>query len=58
MKVDADHDEIEMSFMWVNSDDELEEHEREGSPVVWITDTHKLEEQTADTNYNTERTRE
>lgn len=44
MKVDADHDEIEMSFMWVNSDDELEEHEREGSPVVWITDTHKLEE--------------
>lgn len=44
MKVDADNDEIEMSFMWVNSDDELEDNEREGSPVVWITESHKLEE--------------
>lgn len=56
MKVEHDHnDEIEVSFMRINSDDELEEHERDGSPVVWITDTHKLEDETNDTNYNTER---
>jgi hypothetical protein len=30
-------DEMEnMSFLKMNSDDELEEHEKEGSPVVWV----------------------
>jgi len=41
-----------MSFMKINSDDELENHERDGSPVVWVKDDAKfLLDQTMDTNY-------
>lgn len=39
-----------MSFFWINSDDELETHEREGSPVVRMNPL----DQTVDTlNYQT-----
>lgn len=40
----------EMSFFWINSDDELETHERDGSPVVRMNPL----DQTVDTlNYQT-----
>lgn len=51
---DHSHDEIEMSFMHVNSDDEIEEKERDGSPVVRMRDDVKLDS-TMDTNYATEK---
>lgn len=49
-RVESSKDVEEISFYWVNSDDELETHERDGSPVVWMSTL----DQTFDTlNYQT-----
>lgn len=50
---------VEMSFMMrVNSDDELEEHEKEGSPVVRISDSQIKFDDLTQEDSMTERTQE